>query len=351
MQIRVIHLGVGVRGCHWLEVVSDHPDFVSVACVDTDEKSLQRARGCRGQQHGRFFRTMEEAVSSGIEADAALIASPTFLHARHTLQVLDAGLSVLVEKPLAGNLDEAVPVVERAREVSRACMVAENYRFYPAERTVRRMLDENRAGRIGSVVCVDRRDQPSHTQGTWVKGVDHPFLGEIAVHHFDSFRYLFNRQPVSVMARSYNPPGSTYDREAAAEALIELHEGLPVLYAGTYHGNRFEFSLWVQGDKGDIWTDRRRVWWRPRGRRFFWPVRLTAVPKGDERPYPRGGTVSLLNQFREAVRHGKPPETAAQDNLWTLAMVDASILSHREGRRVAIGEVLTPALRQRAGLR
>jgi predicted dehydrogenase len=338
-----------VRGRHWLEVVADHPDFVSVACVDTDETSLQQARACRGQAHGQFARTMEDALAR-VEADAALVASPTFLHARHTLQALDAGLSVLVEKPLAADLSAAVDVVERARGVSRVCMVAENYRFYPAERTVRHLLDEGRAGRISSVVCVDRRDQPSATQGAWVKGIDHPFLGEISVHHFDSFRYLFNRQPISVMARSYNPPGSTYDREGAAEALIELEEGLPIVYAGTYHGNRFEFSLWVQGDKGDIWTDRKRVWWRPRGRRFFWPVRLVAVPKGDELPYPKGGTVSLLNQFRYAVLDGRAPETSAQDNLRTLALVQASILSHREGRRVGIDEVLTPALGRRAGL-
>lgn len=349
MSIRLIHVGVGVRGRHWLEIVKDHPDFESVACVDPDEQSLQAARSSPGQQHGKFLRTFDEALTS-VKADAVLVASPTFLHARHTLEALAAGLPVLVEKPLATSVADAVRIVERAREVSRVAMVAENYRFFPAERTLRHMLDQGVAGRISSVVCVDRRDQPSHTQGAWVKGIDFPFLSEIAVHHFDSFRYLFNRQPVSMMARSYNPTGSTYDREGAAEALIELEHGFPIVYAGSYQGNRFEFSLWVQGDKGDVWTDRKRVWWRPRGRRFFWLSKLTPVPKGDELPYPKGGTVSLLNQFRDALRRGVLPDTSAQDNLWTLAMVDASILSHREGRKVRIDEVLTPELQHRAGM-
>jgi hypothetical protein len=73
------------------------------------------------------------------------------------------------------------------------------------------------------------------------------------------------------------------------------------------------------------------------------------VPKGDERPYPKAGTVSLLNQFRDAVTRGQVPETSAADNLWTLAMVEASVRSHREGRKVAIGEVFTPALKRQAG--
>jgi predicted dehydrogenase len=349
VPIRIIHLGVGVRGRHWLEIVAAHPDFVSVACVDTDERSLQAARSSPGQEHGQFLRSVAEAFGR-VEADAALIASPTFLHAEHCRQALDAGLAVLLEKPLATTLSDAVAVVERARAVSRPCVVAENYRFFPAERTVRRMLDEDLTGRISQVVCIDRRDQPSHTQGPWVKGIDHPFLSEIAVHHFDSFRYLFKRRPVAMTARSYNPTGSTYDREGAAEALIEMEGGFPIVYAGSYQGNRFEFSLWVQGDKGDLWTDRKRVWWRARGKRFFFPSKLTPVPKGDELPYPKGGTVSLLNQFRDAVLKGATAETSAQDNLWTIAMVEASIRSHHDGRKVPIAEILTPELRHRAGL-
>jgi predicted dehydrogenase len=349
VAIRLIHVGVGVRGRHWLDVVAQHADFVSAACVDQDEKALQAARECPGQGHGNFFRSLEEALS-GVDADAALIASPTALHARHSIQALNAKLAVMVEKPLAVNIAEAVGVVERARAVARPLMVAENYRFFQAERTLRHMLAEQMAGRISSALCIDRRDQPSHTQGVWVKGADHPLLTEIAVHHFDSFRYVFNRQPTSILAKSYNPRGSTYDRQAAADALIELDGKFPVQYSATLVGNRYEYGLWVEGEKGDIWTDRKRVWWRPRRRRFFWPFKLVPVPKGDELPYPKAGTVSLLNQLRDALVQGQVPETSAEDNLWTLAMVEASIVSDREGRQVRIDEVLTPELRRQAGL-
>src|SRR5262249_31821732 len=142
----------------------------------------------------------------------------------------------------------------------------------------------------------------------------------------------------------HNPPGSGYQNGAAAEALIELEGALPIQYAGTFIASRYEYGLSVEGDRGDLWTDRKRVWWRPRNRRFFRPVRLVAVPKGDELPYPKAGTVSLLNQLRDAIIKGETPETDAQDNLWTLAMVEASIVSDREGRRVAINEVLNGVL-------
>ena len=349
MTCTIIHVGVGGRGRHWLDFVAQHPDFMSVACVDKDEKILQEVRALPGQTHGKFFTQLEEALSS-VQADAVLIASPSFLHAQHAMQALDAGLAIMVEKPFASNLPEAVMVVARARAVGRPVLVAENYRFFQAERTVRHLLDEGRIGRLAAVVCIDRRDQPSHTQGPWVKGMEYPFLTEIAVHHFDSFRYLFNRQPGSILAKSYNPAGSDYNEGGAAEALIELHGGLPIQYSGTMVATRYEYSLWVEGETGELWTDRRRVWWRPKGKRFAQSIKLVPVPQGDEERYPKAGTVSLLNQFRDALTQDKSPETSGEDNLWSLAMVEASILSVREKRRVQIDEVFHPALQRQAGI-
>jgi len=349
MAIRLVHVGVGVRGRHWLEIVAAHPDFESVACVDPSETALEQARRQPGQQHGNFCTSFDDALAKA-RPEAALIASPTFAHAQHAIQALDHGLPVLVEKPLASSLPDAVRVVERGRGVSRAVMVAENYRFYPAERTLQHLLASETAGRLHWAECVDRRAQASDSQGPWVKAMDHPFLSEIAVHHYDSFRYLFGRRPQAIYALSYNPPGSTYDKEAGVAAVIELEGGLPIQYAGTMTAARWEFGLWIEGEKGDLWTDRKRVWWRARGQRFFWPCKPVPVPKGDHLPYPKAGTVSLLNQFRDAVIHGRIPETSADDNLWTLSMVEASILSHRECRKVAIGEVFSPELRRQAGL-
>ena len=106
MAIKIIHVGVGARGCHWLDIVSEHPDFVSVACVDKDEKALQVARSLPGQEHAKFLTSLEDALSQ-VKADMVLIASPSSLHAEHTVKAMDAGLGVMVEKPFAISVQEA----------------------------------------------------------------------------------------------------------------------------------------------------------------------------------------------------------------------------------------------------
>ena len=93
-------------------------------------------------------------------------------------------------------------------------MVAENYRYFPAERTVRVLIDAGRIGRIDCATLVDRRHMPSHTEGPWLASTDYPQLQEIAIHHFDSLRYFFQRQPSSITARVWNPPWSDYKHGA-----------------------------------------------------------------------------------------------------------------------------------------
>jgi hypothetical protein len=67
------------------------------------------------------------------------------------------------------------------------------------------------------------------------------------------------------------------------------------------------------------------------------------MPPGDGRKYSRTGTATLLQQFQAAVCEGQVPETHGEDNLQTLAMVEAAILSDTTGKTVGIAELFAAA--------
>ncbi len=344
MTLRVIHVGLGGRGGHWLDFIAQRSDVTSVGFVDASREMIEKARARPNLANGKFFERLEDALAA-VPADFVVIASPSFLHAQQSLQVLNAGLAVLVEKPLGTALPEAAAVAKRAREVGRPLVVAENYRFFQAERTLRAFLDGGTAGRINNVVVIDRRDQASNTQGPWVKSMPHPFLTEIGVHHFDAFRYLFARQPVSVLASSFSPPGSDYDHEGGAHALLEFDDGLKLQYTGTFVASRYDYEMRIEAANGEIKSNRSRVWWRPNGERKFRALPPQPLPPGEVQRYPLAGMSTILNQFIGALQGHGVPETSGDDNLWTLAMLEAAILSVREKRRVSITEIFPPALR------
>jgi predicted dehydrogenase len=250
---------------------------------------------------------------------------------------MEAGLAVMVEKPFGTSVAEAKSVLERAQALGKQVIVAENYRFFPAERTVKKLLDERFLGALDNAALIDRRHMPSHTEGPWLASIDYPHLQEVAIHHFDSLRAWFGA-PGSITARVWNPPWTDYKHGANTEALIDF-SAVRVQYLGTLLSHRFGFSLWIEGERGVIWTNRKYVAWRPKGSPWFRPVRNVSVPAGDEKKYPQGGTTSLLNSLRDAVRDGTPAETRGEDNIWTVAMVDAAKLSDRERRTVDLADI------------
>jgi len=336
VSVKVLQIGVGIRGGHWIEYVRDHPDIIAVGFVDPVPAALDRARRSAGRDVP-VFGDLEEALNE-TDADAVLIASPSAMHAEHAIRALDAGKAVFVEKPFAVTVADAQRVLDRSRETARPVIVGENYRYRPAERTVRKLVREGRVGRVDSVAFVDRRHMPSHTEGPWLATIDYPQLQEVAIHHFDSLRAFLDLAPSSITVRVWNPSWSDYQHGACTEALVDFG-GVRVQYTGTLMSHRFSVSIWIEGEDGVIWTDRKRVFWRPKGSRWFRPVRNVKVPPGDEAKYPKEGTTSLLNSLREAVTKGTRAETHGGDNIWNVAMIEAGKLSDSEGRTVAIDEV------------
>ena len=337
MTVKVLHIGLGIRGSHWLGFVAGHAGTQTVACVDADKDALDRARG-QVDTDVRLHSDVSEAIEAG-GADAALIASPSHLHADHAIAALEAGMSVMIEKPFAQDVAEARRILEVARRQQRQVVIAENYRYWPSERTIREWVAGGRLGPIHNVTLVDRRHMPSRTEGPWLAKIDHPQLGEIGIHHIDSLRGMLMAEPVSVMAHSWNPKNSDYSHGACTAATLRLGD-TRVQYMGTLTSPRFSFSLRLEGEKGELWTNRRYVFFRPPGQRFFRPVRNVAVPPGDEKKYPQGGTTSLLQSLCNAVEKNEPAETSGEDNLGTLAAVQAAKRSDLERRTVEIGEIL-----------
>lgn len=336
MDIRLLQIGAGIRGQHWAHYVKGHADFECVGIVEPEAAAREKACAIIGGG-AKVFVTLEEALRS-VNAEAVLVVTPSSTHAELSIRCLDAGLTVMVEKPLATTVAEGRRVLEKSAAVGRQVIVAENYRFWPAERTIQRLLQEGFLGAVDNAIMIDRRHQPAHTEGPWLAKIQYPQLQEIATHHFDSLRSFFGTQPRNIALRAWNPGGSDFAHGAHTEALIEF-ERTRVQYLGTMLSHRYGFSLWIEGEKGVLWTNRKLVAWRPKGSRLFRPLRNDRVPQGDERPYPQGGTTSLLNSLRDAVRSNAPAATRGDDNIWTVAMVEAGKLSDQQRRTVDIAEV------------
>jgi predicted dehydrogenase len=83
--------------------------------------------------------------------DAVVIATPNHLHREMALAAFAAGKHVLCEKPLALNAREATEMLEAAQRSGRVHMTAFTYRYAPAVRYLKRLIDRGELGRIQTV--------------------------------------------------------------------------------------------------------------------------------------------------------------------------------------------------------
>ncbi|MCX8099717.1 MAG: Gfo/Idh/MocA family oxidoreductase [Geminicoccaceae bacterium] len=335
MSARILQIGAGIRGRHWLDYVKAFAGTECVALVEPDAGNLEKAKPLL-PPGARTFVDLASALDQ-VEADAALIASPDRLHAEQAIACLERGLHVMVEKPFTPTVAEAARVLARAQELGRQVIVAEQYRFWAAERTVKQLLEEGRIGRVDHCIFTDHRAMRAASEGPWLAEVDYPQLQAVAVHHFDSLRMWFGR-PLSLGVKAWRAPWSDYRGCECSQAQVDFG-GVQVSYTGTMSAPRYACAIRIEGEKGGIWTNRRWVFLRQGTSRWFLPVKNVKVPPGDEKSYPQGGTTALLMALKDAVEKNVPAETRGEDNIWTIAMLEAAKKSAAEARRVAIGEV------------
>jgi predicted dehydrogenase len=152
--ISVAVVGAGILGSRHARVFAELPDARLVAVADHHES---RAPDLAGRFGARAFGDFREMIAtlgprgSG-EIGAVAIATPDFLHGEPARAALEAGLDVLVEKPLTMSCAEAASLASLARERGRVLAVNYSQRWLPEHRRVEELF---RSGALGRVAFIE----------------------------------------------------------------------------------------------------------------------------------------------------------------------------------------------------
>lgn len=133
-QIRVAVIGAGAFGRHHLRILKNSPRAELVAVMDHDpQRSASAANdfGCKTAQ------SIDELFG---RIDAAVIAAPTSVHAEIGVPLLENGVDVLVEKPIAGNREDGQRLADAAAKHGRTLQVGHLERFNPAVTALRERI-------------------------------------------------------------------------------------------------------------------------------------------------------------------------------------------------------------------
>lgn len=155
---------------------------------------------------GRVFQHLDELLADP-EVDAVHVLTPVAQHVAHAIASLEAGKHVLIEKPVAMELESLEQMQLAACKAGRVCMPAHNYIYAPSLRRAKALIEAGKLGRIGSLWVLYNIFHSE--QATAVYG---GVLRAVCIHHAYSVLYLLGR-PRRLMAMT----SRVHDRRPACE--------------------------------------------------------------------------------------------------------------------------------------
>jgi len=288
--------GVGVMGRNHARVLSGIRDFDLIAVLDPDAAT---AEGVAGLYDATAFTTAKDFIAASL--DAAVVSTPNRHHAELGVALLEAGVHVLVEKPIAATIADAQALIDAAKANDRVLMVGQVERFNPAVEAVKRAIDGD------DIISI---------QITRV-GPFPPRMGEVgvvidlAVHDIDIIRHLTDSEVVEVQPQLARTKA---DREDTALLQFRLANGtiahITTNWVTPYKVRTLQVATTNKFVVADLMTRQVTEYF---GQQPDGSYQTRAVNSWPAEPLKKE-----LEAFAHAIRTGEPPAVTGEDGLRNL---------------------------------
>ena len=208
-MLKAAVIGIGNIGRHHARNYFELKKTKLVAVADLNEKldkEIAKEYNCKYYLDYRQMLKEEKL-------DLVSIAVPTKLHKEVALAVIDKGINVLVEKPIAATCTQAKAIIEAAKKKRVKLTVGHIERFNPALIKLKELIDKGRLGELKSVII--RRVGLLPPQ---IKDVN--VVVDIGVHDIDITNYLYGKLPEKFWAVGGRALG--LDKEDYAEIFLKF---------------------------------------------------------------------------------------------------------------------------------
>lgn len=200
-RITMVIAGLGGRGHDiYSNYGLEHPqDMQVVAVADPRQERLDIVKKEWGLQDAQCYQTAEELFAQERMADVAVIATQDQQHVAHAEAALRAGYHLLLEKPVAVDIEGCLEVLRMAQKYKRHVVVCHVLRYTPFYNTIKQYID---AGRIGDVVTIQAMEQVgywhhahSYVRGNWRRKEDSsPMILAKCCHDMDILIWLTGKR-------------------------------------------------------------------------------------------------------------------------------------------------------------
>ncbi len=205
-------MGAGTIGTRHIGLIGASPRCELAAIVETRELN--------GEQAAEVYPSLDDMLGK-VAPDGVIVATPTDLHEEHALACIGSGLPVLIEKPVAADLESAGRIAEAVERSGVAALVGHVRRHSPVVRAARKAIDEGLLGEpvsIAALWCLHK--PPEYYDTPWRRGAGGgPVLTNLS-HDIDVMRHLMGE--VAEVRSILSPSRRGHDGEDGAAVMMRF---------------------------------------------------------------------------------------------------------------------------------
>lgn len=284
-----------------------------------------------------------EKMLDEVEVDIVDVCLPNYLHHWGSMAALKRGIHVIIEKPLAMNLEEADEMIAMAKEKNVKLMYAEELCFAPKYERVRALVE---AGAVGEVYMLKQAEKHSGPHSKWFYESETSGGGvmmDMGCHALAWFRWMVKNNPVKSVYADMKTVmhGDISDCEDNTVTIVEFENGVIGVAEDSWakHGG-MDDRIEVYGSKGVSYADLFRgnsaltysldgydYAMEKAGGTEGWT--FTVYEEAFNQGYPQE-----LAHFVDCVRNDKTPLVTGEDGRAVLEMINAAYASAKRGVKI-----------------
>jgi predicted dehydrogenase len=357
MTYKAIQVGTGGQGERWCSTflppnVEDGLVEV-VAAVDVDPEAHENAQEHLGLDAEQCYEDAETAfVEHGDEADFCTIVVPPWIHEEIVDLALERDLHILSEKPIADTLEASVRIAEKVTDAGVKMGVTMSHRFDRDKASLRRRLRSEESGPIDYMV--GRFTCNARSYGAWGAfrhEMEDVLMIEGAVHQLDFIADMADGRCETLYADTWLPEWGEYEGDVQALVQMRFENGVRATWEGaktnavTLNGWHSDYLRAECRDETLVLDDREIT------RYPYDPDAETVVggldeDAGEEVPLDeqeKWANTWLIEQFVQWLDGGEEMATNVEDNLQSMALIEAGMQSSETGEPVKVQELLAEA--------
>jgi predicted dehydrogenase len=194
-------LGAGNRGRTYTDWILRHSDRLRlVGVADPNDARREYIREAHRLPNGACFPDWREALTSGIPADAVIIATQDQMHVGPAVEALEHGFHVLLEKPIAPSRQEVLAIADAAAGAAGSLTICHVLRYSSFFNAVKRVVTDGLLGDIQSILHAENvayyHFAHSYVRGNWGNSAtSSPLILAKSCHDLDILCWIADSAP------------------------------------------------------------------------------------------------------------------------------------------------------------